>query len=140
MWTSVIVAWLGVLDAEHDNLRGALEWSLASGQFDAGARLLFDIGQFLHVRRLLSEGLSLCREFLAREITPARRAELCYSAASLAMSHDIAATLAYGEALVDLGRELGDDRPWPGDCSRWAESRHTLTPRSAGGRSKMRWP
>jgi predicted ATPase/DNA-binding CsgD family transcriptional regulator len=110
MWTSAIVAWLGVLDAEHDNLRAALEWSLASGQFDTGARLLFDIGQFLHVRPLLTEGLRLCREFLARDISPARRAELYYWAASLAMFHDIAATLAYGEALVDLGWELGDDR------------------------------
>ncbi len=110
MWTSAIVAWLGVLDAEHDNLRAALEWSLASRQFDAGARLLFDIAQFLHVRRLLTEGLSLCREFLARDIAPARQAELYYWAASLAMWHDKAATLAYGGDLVALGRELGDDR------------------------------
>jgi DNA-binding CsgD family transcriptional regulator len=110
MWTSAIVAWLGVLDAEHDNLRAALEWSLASGQFDAGARLLFDIAQFLHVRRLLTEGLSLCRKFLAHDIAPARRAELYYWAASFAMWHDKAATLAYGEALVALGRDLGDDR------------------------------
>ena len=110
MWTSALVAWLGLLDAEHDNLRAALEWSLASGQFDAGARLLFDIAQFLDVRRLLTEGLSLCRKFLAHDIAPARRAELYYWAASFAMWHDKAATLAYGEALVALGRDLGDDR------------------------------
>jgi tetratricopeptide (TPR) repeat protein len=110
MWTSAIVAWLVVLDAEHDNLRAALGWSLASGQFDAGARLLFDIGQFIQVRCLRTEGLRLCREFLARDITPGRRAELYYWAASLAMQQDTGATLAYGEALADLGRELGDDR------------------------------
>ena len=104
-----IVAWLVVLDAEHDNLRAALGWSLASGQLDAGAQLLSAIGQFLLVRCLRTEGLGLCRDFLSRDITPARRAELYYWAASLAMQQDTAATLAYGEALADLGRELGDD-------------------------------
>lgn len=110
MWTSAMVAWLGVLDAEHDNFRAALDWSLASGQLDAGARLLSDIGQFLLARCLRSEGLSLCREFLAHDIALDRRAELYYCAASLAMQPDPAATLTYGEALVNLGRELGDDR------------------------------
>ena len=109
MWARAIVAWLVVLDAEHDNLRAALGWSLASGQLDAGAQLLSAIGQFLLVRCLRTEGLGLCRDFLSRDITPARRAELYYWAASLAMQQDTAATLAYGEALADLGRELGDD-------------------------------
>ena len=50
MWTSALPSWLCVLDAEHDNLRAAVDWSRASGQVDTGARLVCGIGQFLFVR------------------------------------------------------------------------------------------
>ena len=56
IWTSATPSWLGVLDAEHDNLRAALDWSLASGQLDAGARLVYAIGQFLYYAAYLSRG------------------------------------------------------------------------------------
>ena len=49
------------------------------------------------------------QEFLAHDLAPARRAELYCWAASFAAYSDPAATLRYGEALVGLGRELGDD-------------------------------
>ncbi len=110
MATSAISSWLGVLDAELDNLRAALDWSLASGPPDTGARLLCAIVQFLHTRCLRVEGLRRCEEFLARGLAPARCAQLYRCAAGLAQNTDLAAALRFGQALADLGRELGDDR------------------------------
>ncbi|MGO9658049.1 MAG: helix-turn-helix transcriptional regulator [Acidimicrobiales bacterium] len=110
MWTSALQWWLVVLDAEHDNLRAAVDWSLASGQEDTGARLVCGIGQFLFVRCVRSEGQHQCEELLGRDVAPVRRAELYYWAACFAQFSDPAASLAYGKALVALGRELGDDK------------------------------
>ena len=110
MATSAISSWLGVLDAELDNLRAALDWSLASGQPDTGARLLCAIVQFLHSRCLRVEGLRRCEELLAHGLAPACCAELYRCAARLAQNTDLAAALRFGQASADLGRELGDDR------------------------------
>ena len=110
MATSAISSWLAVLDAELDNLRAALDWSLACGQPDTGARLVCAIVQFLHTRCLRVEGLRRCEELLAHGLAPTRCAELYCCAAGLAQNIDLDAALRFGQASVDLGRELGDDR------------------------------
>jgi predicted ATPase/class 3 adenylate cyclase/DNA-binding CsgD family transcriptional regulator len=110
MRTSATAWWLSVLDAEHDNLRAALDWSLASGQPGTGAQLLYAISQFLYIRCFRTEGWRRCEDLLAYDLAPARRAELYWWAARFAMFSDHAATLRHGEALVGLGRELGDDK------------------------------
>ena len=109
MWTSALPSWLPVLDAEHDNLRAALDWALASGQVDTGARLVCSIGQFLLVRCHWTEGRRRCEELLAQDLVPARRAGLYCWAGWFAWASDPATCRAYGEALANLGRELGDD-------------------------------
>jgi len=109
MWTSAMPSWLVVLGAEHDNLRAALDWAVASGQVDAGARLVCAVGQFLQVRCHWAEGRNRCDEILAHGLTPARRAGLYFWAGRLAVSSNPASGLAYAEALVDLARESGDD-------------------------------
>ena len=70
MWTSALPSWLFVVDAEHDNLRAAVDWSLASGQVDTGSRLVCGIGQFLFVRCVRTEGQHQCEELLAHEVAP----------------------------------------------------------------------
>ena len=110
MWTSTAPIWLGVLDSEHDNLRAAVDWSLASGQLDEGARLVYAISPFLYIRCFRTEGQHRCEEFLAHDLAPARRAELYWWAARFDQHSDHASTLRYGQALVALGRELGDDQ------------------------------
>ena len=110
MRTRETVWWLSVLDAEHDNLRAALDWSLASRKPGIGACIVSAIGQYLYLHRLRTEGLRRCEDFLAHDLAPARRAELYWWAARFAMFSDHAATLRYGEALVGLGRELADDK------------------------------
>jgi predicted ATPase/class 3 adenylate cyclase/DNA-binding CsgD family transcriptional regulator len=110
MWTSATSWWLVVLGAEHDNLRAAVDWSLTTGQFDKGARLVYAISQFLYIRCFRAEGRRLCEEFLARDLAPARRADLYWWAAAFAVYSDPGACLSYGKALADLGRQMGDDR------------------------------
>ena len=109
MLTLAMPSWLGVLDIEHDNLRAALDWALVSGQVDTGARLVCAMGQFLQVRGHWSEGRHRCEQFLAHDLAPTRRTGLYHWAGRLALRSDPAACRAYGEALVDLGRELDDD-------------------------------
>jgi predicted ATPase/class 3 adenylate cyclase/DNA-binding CsgD family transcriptional regulator len=108
MRTSAAASWLRVLGTEQDNLRAALDWAVASGQAGTGARLLCAIGQFLHVRCHWREGRRRCEELLAHDLAPAQRAGLYQWAASFSLASDPAACRSYGQALVDLGRELGD--------------------------------
>ena len=110
MWVSATALWLGRLDAERDNLRAALDWSLASAQADSGARLLYSISHFLFIRCLRTEGRRRCEAFLAYDLTPARRAELYELGAIFCHYSDPATALAYAQALVSLGEELGDER------------------------------
>jgi predicted ATPase/class 3 adenylate cyclase/DNA-binding CsgD family transcriptional regulator len=110
MWTSAMPLWLGVLDTEHDNLRAGLGWGLTTGQVDAAARLVYAISWFFLARCFWAEGRRWYEELLARDLAPARRAELYWWAAAPVSFSDRRACLAYGRAVVDLGRELGDDR------------------------------
>ena len=110
MATSAISSWLGVLDIELDNLRAALDWSLASGQPDTGARLFCAIVQFLHTRCRRVEGVRRCEELLGHNLAPVRCAEVYSCGAGLAQNIDLDLALRFAHGLVDLGREMGDDR------------------------------
>ena len=109
MWTPQVVAWLPMLDSEHDNLRAALDWSEASQQYDTGAAIVNGVAQFWYIRALRSEGLSRCETFLANGLPAQRRGELYYWAACFAAYSDPAATMRYGQALAQLGRDTSDD-------------------------------
>jgi predicted ATPase/transcriptional regulator with XRE-family HTH domain len=58
------VAWGRRLDGEHDNLRAALRWALASGERDCALRLAGAMTRFWADRGYLSEGRSWLREAL----------------------------------------------------------------------------
>ncbi|HEY3247668.1 MAG TPA: adenylate/guanylate cyclase domain-containing protein [bacterium] len=48
--------WLGRLEAEHDNLRTALRWSLTSHDIERGLRLAVAISRFWYLHGHISEG------------------------------------------------------------------------------------
>ena len=105
-------AYLNQLEAEHDNLRAALEWSLAQAEYgEASLRLAGALFSFWEQRGFVSEG----RAWLARALvsstapgTGAVRAKALYGAGALADvegDHGVAKTLL--EESVELWRALG---------------------------------
>ena len=57
--------WLDQMDAEHDNLRAALEWSMSSDPIKA-LELANSVGGFWSARDYSSEARTLCTSILAR--------------------------------------------------------------------------
>ena len=60
-----VVTWLARLDAEHDNLRAALRWTLDQGDGTGALRLAGALGRYWAHRGHLSEGRQWCAEALA---------------------------------------------------------------------------
>jgi predicted ATPase len=105
--------WLGRLDAEYDNLRAALDWSLNGGDAAIGLRLAGALAEFWWTRGYISEG----RRWMTRAIdldpaaATALRAKVLARIGTLAQvqgDHHQAATLC--EAAVGLYRQTGPRR------------------------------
>jgi hypothetical protein len=101
------------LEADHDNLRVALEWSVAKEDDDLALRLVVALGLFWLVRGHFSEGLSWHRRVLAR--IPRDRSSLrCKAVWGLGHLSLQCVELAnrFGvaelEEAVTLARQLGD--------------------------------
>ncbi len=110
--TATQTIWLDRLEAEHDNLRVALEWSLGQAGDDSGLLLATALAPFWHARGYLTEG----REWLERArvqegtVIPALRLRWLMAAVLLAFAQDdFARTKALLEDAVPLAR-ASDDR------------------------------
>jgi non-specific serine/threonine protein kinase len=109
-------AWLRQIEAEHDNLRGALRWALAPGadglRTGLGLRLSIALWWFWEVRGHLTEGRSWLARALAvaTGVPPQRRAEALIGSGTLAMRQGdyASADTSFAECL-DLWRRLGHD-------------------------------
>ncbi len=81
-------AYLNQLEAEHDNLRAALEWSLAQAEYgEASLRLAGALFSFWDQRGYVSEGRAWLARTLANPAAPsagAARAKVLYGAGCLA--------------------------------------------------------
>jgi predicted ATPase/DNA-binding SARP family transcriptional activator len=108
------VTQLALLEAEHDNLRAALAWSLeAPERADIALRLVAALHWFWYLRDHYSEGRRRLEEVLAlpatAERTPARVKAL--AGAGLLAIHpfrDYTAARAWLEQSITLARALGD--------------------------------
>jgi non-specific serine/threonine protein kinase len=105
--------WWARLEADHDNLRVALDWSAAAGAAGAerSLRLGGALARFWMMRGTPREGRIRLDAALAaaRGASPAVRAKATIGAAELAWAQgDFAPAIALAEASLSLWRDLGD--------------------------------
>jgi predicted ATPase/DNA-binding SARP family transcriptional activator len=104
-------AWLDRLQAEHDNIRAALGWTLEAGELDLALRLASSLRIFWEVRGHFAEGQRWLDEALARGgADPAVRAKALSAAGTAAFRiGDLdRARVRYSE-MLELWREVGDE-------------------------------
>ena len=104
------IAWLDRLEAEQDNLRAALAWSLAQpAMADAAARLVIAVAWFWRIRSHVLEGRTwLEQAVLLPDLAPEQRAGMLYHAGHLAwMQDDFALACERAEASLRLWRSFG---------------------------------
>jgi predicted ATPase/DNA-binding SARP family transcriptional activator len=103
--------WLDRLEAEHDNLRAALEWSLGQEADDTGLRMAAALSGYWHARGYLSEGREWLERALSHNSTSARtsRMKVLIGAARLAFAQDdFGRAVTIMEEAVPLARAGGD--------------------------------
>jgi predicted ATPase/DNA-binding NarL/FixJ family response regulator len=105
--------WLNWLDAEHDNLRAALAWSLEGGSIEAGLRIASALVRFLEIRGYVQEGMAWFERLLGRAdegVSAVVCANASTFAAFLAMFlGDAKASMEYGRKAVDFAEAAGDE-------------------------------
>ena len=96
---------------EHDNLRAALEWGLASSQVQPTLRLAAACGHFWRLRGYFREGRERLRAALAQpgaeQPSPARVNALVRAANLAYIQSDYPTTRAYASEALRLARTLG---------------------------------
>jgi predicted ATPase/DNA-binding CsgD family transcriptional regulator len=99
------------LDEEHDNIRDALGWLIASGDTARGQRLGGVFGHYWFFRGALTEGASWLRRLLAMpdgDAPTVWRAKCLDAASVLCLSQgDLLAARRYAESALALWRALG---------------------------------
>ena len=106
--------WLALLDAERDNLRAALRWSLAgdAAARSLGVRLTILLWRYWDLRALFNEGRAWAVAALSipARLDPPARAELLAASAAIALwggGHHEGAALA--RQSLELFRSAGDE-------------------------------
>jgi len=104
--------WLLRLDAEHDDLRAALTWSLATaGEGQASLRMAAGLWRFWEIRGHLTEGRAWLERGVAAvgDEVSSLRANALTGAGSLAfMQGDFRAASGFHEESLALHRRMGD--------------------------------
>ena len=108
------VEWLDRLEAEHDNIRAALEWSKeAIDNSEAGARLAAALWWFWYVRGYGSEGREWLEKVTSESmgVSDAARARALIGVGYLAFSQpDYEPVAGLVEESLSLAREVGDKK------------------------------
>ena len=105
-------AWLNRLEAEHDNIRAALDWSQGSGEeANAGLRLATIMGNFWKLRGYHTEGRVRLSAALAQKGAQRgtlERAQALFQASDLAFfQSDYPVVRELAEQSLAISRELG---------------------------------
>ena len=99
------------LEAEHDNLRSALSWSLHDGDLSLGLRIVGSLYEFWVARGYLFEGQVLTEQFLTRmeaTIRTPERAKVLLTAGGLAVNqHNYQIAQHLLTESESIARELG---------------------------------
>jgi tetratricopeptide (TPR) repeat protein len=106
--------WAVRLEADHDNLRAALDWAERTGDADAGLRTAAAVWRFWLQRGHLSEGRDRLQRVLsmpeARIRSPARSRALSALGGITYWQNDYPPMRAAYQEAVDIAREVGDKR------------------------------
>lgn len=106
-----IVAWTRRLEAEHDNIRIAMEWSVRDGHVDEALNLVGSLMNFWTIQGLINEADRRIDDALAMEGgDPHARLRALVAGAHVASSNEPVRTKRFGEEALVLARELGDKR------------------------------
>jgi non-specific serine/threonine protein kinase len=101
------------LEAEQNNFRAALSWSLA-GDPEPGLRLIAALGACWRIRSYLVEGFNWAQRLLEKgmDVAPEVRANALSSASRLLACHlgNYADALRMSREALDLARQSGDSR------------------------------
>jgi predicted ATPase/DNA-binding winged helix-turn-helix (wHTH) protein len=108
---SEVVIWRDRLEAENDNIRAALQWSLEDGVIENGLRLAGALEEYWRMRGSLTEGRHWLDTVLAKaSVEPrAARARALFGAGRLAWGQGaLMRATEQTEAALQIFRELGD--------------------------------
>ncbi|HXW81149.1 MAG TPA: LuxR C-terminal-related transcriptional regulator, partial [Acidimicrobiales bacterium] len=130
-WTSEVTVALAALGPELDNFRAALDWSVESGQFGAGAALLGALENFFYQIGLYSETAARCEPFLVADLDAPRRADILDCASRFMFHKDHVLSLRLGSELVAFGRSIGDEAVLARGLHRVAAIQGEAEPRQA---------
>ena len=114
-------SWLELCDAEHDNLRAALDWLIARGNSEWAMRLAFGLYWFWEPREHLAEGRELVEAILkmrgGQARTKARARALTYAANLMANQGDYTASFPLSREALAIYHELGDTKSIAGQLN-----------------------
>ena len=105
--------WLDRLEAENDNLRGAIGWSLEAGEAQTADRIGWALGMYWVMRARHAEGRLLMEQMLARrgDLPPQMRARAIWAlTACVYGSGDNERLMKLSEEGHALSRRTGDKR------------------------------
>lgn len=102
--------WFRLLEAEHENLRAVLKWSLNEGDITLGVRLAGALYLFWYACGYHAEGREWNEQLLARlgDVPIVYHARLLIGAGHIAFLYDLEVAKHYFERALHISRELGD--------------------------------
>jgi len=118
VWGPEESSWLDRLEAEHDNLRAALQWCLRRDDglegVETGLRLVGALGRFWEIRGYLSEGRERMASVLSNpqtrhpEVRELRARALLYDATLAFWQSDYSAVRVALEEVLTIYQEIGN--------------------------------